>query len=84
LFNILRGDAVNLSAARRLFGDRGSEYQLSAEALAALALHLDEEGREITERVLDAVDEENRLRGIHKQPPKRRIIAEDVRRAMGR
>lgn len=75
---------MNLNAARRLFGDRGSEYQLSTEALAVLAFHLDEEGREITEKVMDTIDEENRLRQAKSLPPKRRIIAEDVRRAMKR
>ncbi len=75
---------MNLNAARRLFGDRGQEYQLSTEALAFLVFHLDEEGREIAEKVLDAVEEENQARRTHNLPTKRRIIAEDLRRVMGR
>jgi len=75
---------VNLNAARRLFGDRGRGYQISTEALAALSLYLDDEGREIAKKVLDAVEEENQLRQAHNLPLKRRVIAEDVRRAMGR
>jgi len=75
---------MSLNAARRLFGGREKDYQLSTEALTALALLLDEAGREIAKETLANIDRENELRREQGLPPRKRIIVSDIRRATGR
>ena len=72
-----------MSEARRCFGGT-RDYQLSTEAIAALAIYLDGEGRALAQKVLDTVEEENINRRRQGLTPRRRIFAEDIRRAMDR
>ena len=74
--------SIRLSEARRCFGEPG--YQLATEAVAALALHLDAEGTAIAEAVLRSVDDENEHRRLQGLPPRRRIDACDIKRAIRR
>jgi len=70
-----------MSEARNCFGG-SKDYQLSTEAIAALALHLDGAGKAIAEQVLQAVEQENEHRQRQGLPPRRRIFANDVQRAI--
>lgn len=71
--------AIRMSEARRYFG---SDYQLSEQAVAALAIHLDERANAIAEEVLKRVNKENECRAIQGIKPRRRIEVDDVREAI--
>lgn len=57
--------------------------QVSTEAASYLAFTLDARAREIAEAAWEALRRDNELRAIHGLEPRRRITADDVRRAMG-
>jgi hypothetical protein len=71
---------VPLNTAKRFLERDG--YQISTAASAILALTLEEEGRTIADRALAVLEQENRDRAIQGLPPRVRLTAEDVRRAL--
>lgn len=73
--------SIRQSEARKCFR-ASKDYQLSEQAVAALALHLDRQGAEIAEQVLRRVDHENECRRIQGIRPRRRIEADDVARVI--
>lgn len=71
---------VKINTARTLLG--AGPYQVSTEAAALLALHLDGLGRDIAGRALASLATENECRAAQGLEPRRRITADDIRRAL--
>ncbi len=72
---------IKLNTARSYL--ESQDLQVSTEAAAALAFFLDDRGRAIGERAGQLVRDENEARVIQGLEPRKRITAEDVRRAVG-